>query len=134
MEGAEENELYEKLKTYDVIWVNGGDTFYLLYWVKKSGFDKILPRLLEEGKTYVGLSAGSILLCPTIEVAGWEGQDDPNIIELKDHNGLNMIHFFMFVHYNSGWEGVIEKHEKDLSGKLIRLSNEQAVLEDGTVI
>ena len=33
---------YDEIKSYDVIYVCGGNTFYLLYKIKESGFDKII--------------------------------------------------------------------------------------------
>lgn len=44
----------------DVVFVIGGDTDYLMSVYQKTGFDKLLPRLLET-KVYVGSSAGSMV-------------------------------------------------------------------------
>jgi dipeptidase E len=46
----------------DAIIVGGGNGFYLSFWMQKSGLFDILPELLEKGKTYVGISAGSMIL------------------------------------------------------------------------
>src|SRR3972149_9243870 len=43
-------------KKADVLVFGGGDTYYLLSWIKKSGLEKILPELLKT-KAYVGISA-----------------------------------------------------------------------------
>jgi dipeptidase E len=52
------------VKEADVILVNGGDPLYLSYWMKESGFADLLPSL---GDTvYVGLSAGSMVMAPSI--------------------------------------------------------------------
>jgi len=48
----------------DVILVNGGDPLYLSYWMKESGFADLLPSLGET--VYVGLSAGSMVMAPSI--------------------------------------------------------------------
>lgn len=50
-----------ELKEADVIYVDGGNTPYLSYWFKKSGFAKELPPLLKE-RVYVGVSAGSMVV------------------------------------------------------------------------
>src|SRR3989344_3791371 len=39
---------------------DGGNTFYLRYWLKKSGLWKILPKLLKN-RVYAGISAGSMI-------------------------------------------------------------------------
>lgn len=50
----------------DAIIVGGGNFFYLSFWMQKSGLFDILPELLEKGKTYVGISAGSMILTHSI--------------------------------------------------------------------
>ena len=47
----------------DVLLVNGGDTVYLAYWMRQSGLADLLPSLRA---VYVGLSAGSLVMCPGI--------------------------------------------------------------------
>jgi dipeptidase E len=126
--------LRKKLSHYDVIWVNGGNTFYLLYWAKKSGFVEILPELLHAGKTYVGVSAGSILATPTIEVAGWKGLDDPNVVELENLRALNLVNFHIFPHYHTSYDARIAANRDKLSGDLTCLANNQAVVVDGKAI
>lgn len=129
-----ERELYEVLRQFDVIWVNGGNTFNLLYWVRKSGFDKVVKRLLKEGKTYVGLSAGSILACPTIEVALWKGMDDSSVVKINSFEGLGLVDFHVFVHYLNKWKGLIREQKNKLNKQLILLTDKQAVTEEGLII
>ncbi|HET7037324.1 MAG TPA: Type 1 glutamine amidotransferase-like domain-containing protein [Thermomicrobiaceae bacterium] len=47
----------------DVLLVNGGDPLYLCYWMRQSGLADLLPSLRA---VYVGLSAGSLVLTPSI--------------------------------------------------------------------
>jgi len=53
-------KLKEALEGVDVIFVGGGNTFYLSYWMEKSGFMAMLPELLNT-KVYAGISAGSMI-------------------------------------------------------------------------
>lgn len=129
-----EEKLYNKLKQFDVIFVNGGNTFNLLYWVRKSGFDKVIKKLLKEGKTYVGLSAGSILACPTIEVASWKGMDNPSVVKLDNFKGLGLVDFYVFVHYLDRWKSLVEEERKTFNGKVICLTDQQAITKDGLII
>jgi dipeptidase E len=50
----------------DAIIVGGGNKFYLSYWMDKSGLFGILPQLIEQGKVYVGASAGSMMVTPAL--------------------------------------------------------------------
>jgi dipeptidase E len=54
-------EVKNRISAKDVIFVIGGDTDYLMSVYEKTGFDKLLPKLLET-KVYVGSSAGSMVL------------------------------------------------------------------------
>ena len=48
----------------DVLLVNGGDPLYLCHWMRQSGLADLLPSLRET--VYVGLSAGSMVMTPSI--------------------------------------------------------------------
>jgi dipeptidase E len=50
----------------DVIIVGGGNKFYLSYWMKRSGLFDQLPEWLGQGKVYVGISAGSMMMTPQL--------------------------------------------------------------------
>ena len=52
------------LQEADVLLVNGGDPLYLNYWMVQSGVAELLPTL--DYLTYVGLSAGSMIMAPHI--------------------------------------------------------------------
>ncbi|HZL08006.1 MAG TPA: Type 1 glutamine amidotransferase-like domain-containing protein [Candidatus Dormibacteraeota bacterium] len=61
------NDWEARIKLADVIIVGGGNTFYLSYWMQKSGFMDALPELVKT-KVYVGISAGSMIVTPTLKV------------------------------------------------------------------
>lgn len=74
----------------DVLLVNGGDPMYLCYWMRKSGLADLLPSLRA---VYVGLSAGSMVMTPSIgkDFVGWTppgGGDDT----------LGLVNFSIFPH------------------------------------
>jgi len=74
----------------DVLLVNGGDPMYLCYWMQQSGLADLLPSL---GAVYVGLSAGSLIMAPSI------GED---FVRWKPPTGgdetLGLVEFSMFPH------------------------------------
>ena len=63
-----ESDIIKRLEWSDVIFVGGGNTFYLSYWMQKSGLFDALPRLLET-RVYAGISAGSMVASSTIRTA-----------------------------------------------------------------
>lgn len=124
----DKDTIRKKLECADVIYVNGGNTFYLLDWVRNSGLDKYLGELLDQGKVYVGVSAGSALVGPSIEAAGWGPFGDPNIINLEDLTGLNLVPFLAYPHYTEAEKEVIEEHLKDINYKILPITDNQAIL------
>jgi|GEM_PF-233272 len=125
--GNNEQVLYDMLKNYDIIFVNGGNTFYLLKVVRETGFENVIKKLLDEGKLYVGASAGSYLVCPSIEMALW-GEHPKDTYGLSDFSGMNLVPFLMHVHYELTERDLLSR--KILESKLpIRiLTDEQALL------
>lgn len=131
LEDENEKSLESKLSKCDVIIMNGGNTFYLLDWVRKSCFDKVIPKLLDQDKIYVGISAGSYIVCPTIKAATWKNADT-NVVNLKDLTGLNLVPFIISAHYDR------EKYYQALvsgvnSTKLpvVALTDKQAIVVEG---
>jgi dipeptidase E len=87
----DEEDWAPMVRETDVLLVNGGDPLYLCYWMRQSGLADLLPSLRET--VYVGLSAGSIVMAPSIgeDFVGWTpptgGQET-----------LGMVGFSIFPH------------------------------------
>lgn len=60
----DEEDWVPMVRETDVLLVNGGDPLYLCYWMRQSGLADLLPSLRET--VYVGLSAGSMVMAPSI--------------------------------------------------------------------
>lgn len=69
LEESRQSDLELRFSGIDAVYVAGGNTFYLLHHARQSGFDKLLPALLERGLVYIGSSAGSVIAGNTIEIA-----------------------------------------------------------------
>ncbi len=131
IEGKNEKELRKILINKDIIYVQGGNTFYLLKAVKESGFNKVVKEMIDKGKIYIGVSAGSYIVCPTIEHAYWK-HADKNIVDLKDLTALNLVPFFLTAHFEEDYRKYVELGAKKTQLPVVALSNSQAVLvEDG---
>ena len=94
------------LKTFNGLWVRGGNTFVLRIAMKKSGLDEILQKgELGTDFVYAGYSAGCCVLAPSIK--GFENVDDPKQTENAYPNekliweGLGLIDFVFVPHYKS---------------------------------
>ncbi len=123
--------LRAKLEEADIIYVNGGNTFYLLDQVRKSGLDVYIRELLET-RIYMSSSAGSVLVTPNTYPSRWKGMNDTNDSNIEDFAGLSLVPFCLFVHYEEeNLRASVEKQAKDFPYKVVCLTNQQAVAVDG---
>jgi dipeptidase E len=125
-----EAALTTMLENIDLVLVAGGNTFYLLDQVKKSGFDKVLTKMLDRGLIYVGSSAGSVLCCPTIE--GAKKFDDPNDApDLSDYSGLDLFDKVIIPHaHKEKYAERIKQTTQEMEARgltVITLTDDQAV-------
>jgi len=127
IKGKNEKELRKMLKDKDIVYVQGGNTFYLLKYVKESGFDKVVKELIQKGLIYIGVSAGSYIACPTIEMALWKDQDK-NIVGLEDLTALNLVPFLLSVHYILEYKEIIKKGISSSKYPVKMLTDDQAIL------
>ena|SRR3989344_3098470 len=120
-----------RLADVDVVALSGGNTFHLLDQARKTGFDKWLTNNLNS-KIYVGSSASSILVTPTINIAGMGVFHDENLPNLKDLTGLNFVDFEIVPH-SPGWASYeeVEKYAKSASHKVYALDDMSAIKVDG---
>ena len=117
-----------------VIWVGGGNTFYLLQEVRRSGFDELVARKIAAGTPYVGTSAGSIILSPDIEPVKF-ADDVAQAPDLGSFDGLGLFPFVPFAHFdNPEFKGVYQEIlayalENDVD--FVTLKEKQFIAVDG---
>ena len=120
-------EVEAKFEDCDAIYVKGGNTFWLLNAMKKSGFDKMVQKLADKGIIYIGESAGSYVACPTIEMANWKNQDK-NIIGLKDLTALGLVSYLVLAHYTQDQEPLIQPEIAKSKYEVKVLTNDELIL------
>lgn len=122
--------LEKELKNIDIIFVAGGNTFYLLEKANKSGFTDVIRELVDKGTIYIGSSAGTVLASPDIGYI--KELDEPQKANLSSYKGLNLVDFSILVHWGE------KKYKKEylklirnnyfLDQKTVLLTNKQAIL------
>ncbi len=120
-----ENDGKKDLSVYDIIYVCGGNTFKLMKFAREMNFEKDIKLLLERGGVYIGVSAGSLIIGPSIQIA--DGLDK-NEVELTDFKGFNIVDAIVFPHYSVEFEERIKSFEDDKKFHIQRLTNAQALL------
>jgi dipeptidase E len=131
IEGRTKEEIKDFFKDKNVVHIEGGNTFYLLKAIRETGFAPVLKELLEEGRVYIGTSAGAYIMCPSIEVANWNdtGRDRFGI---EDFTALNYVPFVLKVHYTDEQEAKVTEKMPTLKYPIRILRDGQGILvEDG---
>jgi len=129
IEGKTQSQLRKILQVFDVIYVQGGNTFYLLKVIQETGFDKVVKDLIDREVIYIGVSAGSIIAGPTIETAGWKYvEPDRNFVKLKDLTAMNLVPFNIFVHYVPRHKVFVAKQAAKSKYPLKIITDSQAIL------
>jgi len=129
IKNGSEGSLSKRMNGFDIVFVEGGNTFYLLKHVRDSGFDVAIRRFLNRGGIYVGSSAGSMIAGLNIESAEWKHLDK-NIINLKDLTGMKLVPFVISVHLDDKNIDLIRNCASKVSYPVVALTDKQALLVD----
>ena len=129
-----EEEIRKAIDGTDIVLVAGGNTFYLMEKLKKSGADKVIKEFIEKGGMYIGSSAGSIICCPTIE--GAEEFDDPSLApKLDNFDGMGIFKDVIIPHTQKKkyFERIKKTTEKLKSKgyKIYQLTDDNVLFFDG---
>ena len=120
----------EKLSEAKIVFISGGNTFYLLQELKRKNLITYLKERIENGLLYIGESAGSVIAAPDIEYASVI--DDKTVAtELDDYTGLNLVDFYIVPHFEEepfveSSRKTVELYKDKLDLKLI--NNKEAIL------
>lgn len=130
---ATAEEIRTKLKNNDIIYVTGGNTFFLLKELKRTGADKIIIEEVNAGKLYIGESAGAMVTAANIEYA--KGMDNPKKAPgLLEFDALNLVDFYTVPHYTNfpfkkAAQKIVSQYSSEL--KLLPISNHEALIMVG---
>ncbi|EAD1457512.1 peptidase [Listeria monocytogenes] len=122
-------EITATLKKNDFIYVTGGNTFFLLQELKRSGADKLILEEIAKEKLYIGESAGAVITSPNISYI--QSMDSvKKATNLTNYDALNLVDFSTLPHYNNvPFKEVTQKIVADYAGKstMRPISNQEAI-------
>ena len=102
---ADHGNAKEIIEQSDVIMVGGGNTFKLLYDMYEAGIVEIIRAKINAGVSYIGWSAGSNILSPTIGTT-----NDMPVIQPQSFKSLGVFPFQINPHYYN-------KHAEGFNGE-----------------
>ncbi len=132
IKNKKEGQLRKDLKNFDIIYLSGGNVFYLLQEANKCGLKNIVKDHLKQGKIYAGGSAGAAIAGPSLEPL--QTIDDPQKApELKDYTAFGLVDFIVLPHfdygkYNVKYQSVLKQYKQF---KFQPLNNDQAIFVSG---
>lgn len=135
IEGATEDEVRDTFQGCDIMFVAGGNTFYLLYHARKSGFDAVVKEFIDSGKVYVGSSAGSVIVGPILDPI--HDLDEVEMVsELTSYEAFHIINTVILPHTGAEFGCKNEKIQEEFAEcgyPIVLLTDAQALVVDGNM-
>lgn len=130
--GHSADEIEKKIAEHDIIYMCGGNTFYLLQQLQKTRSMDTIRTAVASGVPYIGTSAGSLIAGPDIAPTKRLGEPD-KVIDLTDTRALGLVDFLTLPHWGGDYfrniylGERIEKMYDDIDHKYILLNDYQYV-------
>jgi dipeptidase E len=119
----------QDLARYDALYIGGGNTFYLLDQVRRSGLQTALADFIRAGQPAYGGSAGAILLSHDITSCA---HIDPDVVGLTDLGGLNLaLGYTIWCHYQPADSLRIKDYVRYSGNPSIAVSERAGVRREG---
>ena len=130
--GKPPQKLEAALQNTDIVYMAGGNTFYLLKQLRDTGFDKLLTQYVEAGVLYAGASAGSLVAGLDIEPVATI--DEPEKGKgLTSTRGLGWIDAVPMPHYDIARAktigDIMEKYKDTFA--IVPLTDDEAIVAEG---
>ncbi len=124
-----------RLSHAEIMYFEGGNTFFLMEWLRKSGLSAALPGLLKN-RVWIGVSAGSMVLGQSIGASRDDKVFGEDMGENSSIEGLGLVNFSLKPHYHSLlFPGVNDKNldevAKQLDHSLYAIDDNTAIMING---
>lgn len=130
--------IIEKFNQADILFFEGGNSYYLMEWINKTNLDKLLPDILKN-KVYVGVSAGSMITSKDLNLKVSQKIYEEDLGRKKELKGLDFVDFYILPHLNSRWfknvrKSLIEKEIQDIEETVYAIDDNSALKIDNNEI
>ena len=134
--GKTREEVEAEIDRYDILYMCGGNTAYLLNQLQKTNTFSLIVEKVQGGKLYIGTSAGSIIAGPRLPDYFFD-----EMPELEDTTCFNFVNFTLVPHWGDEYFREryvgerLQKVYKDTQEPLLLLTDTQYVQvgDDGFV-
>lgn len=122
-----------KFEEAGVLFFEGGNTYHLMREMNRVGLTELLPELLKT-KVYVGVSAGSMVACPDLQLKTSQIVYDEDLDETENMKALNLVNFYVTPHLNSPYFTKIRKDNEKIKEALEGVLNKVLILDDNSAV
>jgi len=123
----DDSSTYRDNTQVDCIYICGGNTFYLLYKLKESGYFAKIIEWVNDGLLYVGVSAGSVIASPDINYILFM---DVNDIGLGNTSAFSFISASIIPHYADEYADAVH-NLRSAGTEVVTISNSEALAVHG---
>ncbi|MBD1915306.1 MULTISPECIES: Type 1 glutamine amidotransferase-like domain-containing protein [Cyanophyceae] len=95
-ESGFDETLMDRVLSKPIVHLSGGNTYRFLHSLKSRGLGEKMIKFAQSGGVFIGISAGAMLLTPTIESAALCG--DVNHVGLGDFSSFGLVNFMFVPH------------------------------------
>lgn len=127
------------LLQYDLVYLDGGSPFRLMYWLRESKSEIVFKQLIKNNKTIAGRSAGSMVLGSNFAICNYL-TPEMNTQNMTDFTGMGLCDINLCPHYNNfpsiyvNCEEKLKKCEQDNKITITKLFDGQAILIEDMII
>lgn len=127
------NKVESMLQGFDIIFMEGGNAYYLLHVIRQTGFQKIITKLLNNRTVYMSSSAGTYVAGLSIETSTWTERGFDRF-GITDYTAMGLVPFAIKAHYTQEKHELFKRHLKTFQLPIKVLSDAQALwVQDDTV-
>ena len=130
-----DEEQAERLLGYDVVEFIGGNPFYLMDAIRRSGAADVLAQIAERG-ALIGWSAAAFAFGPTLELVHMYSPE-MNFLGMRDLSGLGLTDVQVLPHYGKfltrfeRFEERCRAYEARMGVQVLRLDDGEGIVIDG---
>ncbi len=134
--GAARRRAAAVLRESDIVYLAGGNTFYFLLHLRRSGLLSLLQQFAARGGVLAGMSAGAHLLTPHVRLAGFPSFDrDENEVGLvrRELVAVGAVDFEFFPHYRHSprYRVALAAYSRRARGPIYACRDGSGVVVDG---
>lgn len=109
----------------DALYMSGGNTFQMMYRLRKHKVTDTIINYIKNGAVYIGGSAGAHIVSANIEHVL---RYDKNVNEITDFSGLGLFDGILICHFNDERREHYEQLVKKNKYRVYKLTNDDAIV------